>query len=443
MMRYWPHALLVCVAAFLAVPLSAFAEAASDDGILFQQDFTKLDGLAAAGWRIEGDPGEVSSWSLSKNGLDMKFRHRPYKGGSLTHAIPSLPSRGEIIIDLNVGVSAAKYDHFSLKIDLPGFMIAFKNYGRHALLRYYRGEWAVVTDEMPLARRAVVKIMFDTARDGLVQYFVDDMEGPVYVESGVRLDSLVENPTVSLGNYGLSLGEVGHHINSILISKLSEPADTEVGAARKGTALLLNGIASERYNIPAMAKELGVNEMKMCSVTNMAPALSAHNTFRIDHLPDLTTPAPEYIIMADFPMGAGLLHRLVVDKILADVSHGSHLVVLGGVFTLNKGGGQPSGFDGIMPVSLANPWAIKEHVGADIFPDGKLRFSHALAPTGEAAILSAADGGPLWLTKSCGEGRVTVFLGMPCGASDSRMFWQSTDWPSYAAGMIMAAVKSH
>lgn len=119
---------------------------------------------------------------------------------------------------------------------------------------------------------------------------------------------------------------------------------------------------------------------------------------------------------------------------------GTHLIVLGGLFTLNKGRWDASGLGAVVPVETSDPWRSVDLSPSEIFPGGGIRHVHDLRTRDGSRILQSISGHPVWVTWPRGRGRVTVFLGMPCGRGTGTMFWDHRErWAEHAAAMIKMA----
>ena len=204
-------------------------------------------------------------------------------------------------------------------------------------------------------------------------------------------------------------------------------------------AIVLRGIAFERYHLPETLKALNVKDVKNYSVTNNAPALTPFNKFRLDKLPRIfTKKAPKYIIMADFSLNKGVIPNIVLKSLIKDVKRGSTLVILGGLFTLNKGEFKDTPLAPLLPVKTDSPWAIKK-LGTPLeTPGGSVVYVHDTPLTADTETLFAVDKKPLWVSKKCENGKIIVFLGIPSGTSESKdsLFWQNKKWPEFAASII-------
>jgi hypothetical protein len=204
-------------------------------------------------------------------------------------------------------------------------------------------------------------------------------------------------------------------------------------------AIVFRGIAFERYHLPEILKALNIKNVKEYSVTNNAPALTPANKFRLDKLPRIfTKQAPKYIIMADFSLNKGVIPNIVLKSLIKDVKRGSTLVILGGLFTLNKGEFKDTPLAPLLPVKTDSPWAVKKLKTPLETPGGSVAYIHDIPLTADTKTLFSADKKPLWVSKKCENGRIIVFLGIPSGTSESNLplFWKNNKWPKFAASII-------
>lgn len=214
------------------------------------------------------------------------------------------------------------------------------------------------------------------------------------------------------------------------------PVEAEVLAYE---ALVFRGIAFERYKLPEILKELGVKKVIDYTITNRTPALTPENIFRLDKLPPINPKkARQYIIMADFPLNAGVMPGIAIESIIKDVKRGSTLVILGGLFTLNKGEFSTTPLASLLPVKTGNPWAIKKQAVPLETPGGSVIYLHDIPLVDDAEIIYQSNKQPLWVVKKCEKGRIIVFMGIPSGTADTAttLFWKSPAWAEFAADMI-------
>ncbi len=223
---------------------------------------------------------------------------------------------------------------------------------------------------------------------------------------------------------------------SFLIAAGAETAETDVLADE---ALVFRGIAFERYRIPEILKELGVKKTADYTITNLTPALTPENQFRLDKLPPINPKkARKYIIMADFPLNTGVMPDIAQKSIIKDVRRGATLVILGGLFTLNKGEFSQTPFASLLPVKTENPWAVKKLENPLETPGGAVVYLHDIPLVDDAEIIYKSNNQPLWIAGKCEKGRIIVFLGIPSGTAGTAtaLFWKNPAWAKFAADMI-------
>ncbi|MCF6176379.1 MAG: hypothetical protein L3J71_11500 [Victivallaceae bacterium] len=207
----------------------------------------------------------------------------------------------------------------------------------------------------------------------------------------------------------------------------------------ENSAIVLRGIAYEYYRLPELLKALRVKNSKIYTITNNAPALTPVNKFRLDRLPRIYPPkAPKYIIMADFPLNKGVMPKIVLKSLIRDVKRGSTLVILGGLFTLNKGEFNATPLASLLPVKVTDCWAVKHLKSPLKTLGGSVAYRHNIPLTIGAETLFAVNEQPLWVSKKYGVGKIIVFLGIPSGHSTASavLFWEDPRWPSFAAKYI-------
>lgn len=424
------------ILALLLPFLAQTAEPAPPAG--WSMDFATLPAtsLAEAGWRTLVDDG-VSELRLHDGSLFADFAFKPYRGTVVGHVVPAYAD-ADLRMSATLGRADQGHDNFSFCLDFLGLRLSSNNYSAHKLMRLWNGKWTVITDRLPRATRCELRVVFTPAANGLVEYYIDDMESPCFAEEGVVLKLPADGAattTLTIGNYGLCRGRVQHRVHRLALGRAPAGAAT-AGAVRAERAQVFQGIAFGRCQAVALARRLGATSVAEYAVTNRAPALGVENVFRLDRLPPIATEGiPGHLIMADFPLNVHNLQPVSLRALARSVEQGAHLVVLGGMFTLNKGGMAGTPVAELLPVEVADPWAVVRTAGIEILPGGLLTWRHALPVRAGAQVLDAAGGQPLWVTWRRGAGRVTVFLGLPYGA-DADGFWARPGWIDYATAMI-------
>lgn len=105
-------------------------------------------------------------------------------------------------------------------------------------------------------------------------------------------------------------------------------------------------------------KELTAKLGEEVSEFSVAPSgyhvSNAPNAFALFPKPKLRMPLYKYIVLADMPYKP--IPDYVVKHILNSVKNGGKLIILGGYFTLQKGGYVGTEFEPILPVSIKDRW---------------------------------------------------------------------------------------
>lgn len=227
--------------------------------------------------------------------------------------------------------------------------------------------------------------------------------------------------------------------NQFVAAAESVPVKSPTEDVSAGEALVFRGIAFERYNIPEILKLLKIKKTSYFTITNRTPALNPENQFRLDKLPQVNPKkASQYIIMADFPLNAGVMPDIAMKSIIKDIKRGSTLVILGGLFTLNKGEFNKTCLTSILPVETENVWAVKKLKFPITTPGGNIVYIHDIHLTSGANVIYESGSQPLWVAKKCEKGQVIVFLGIPSGTDKDAagLFWKNQAWIKFAVDMI-------
>ena len=137
--------------------------------------------------------------------------------------------------------------------------------------------------------------------------------------------------------------------------------------------------------------------------------------------------------MADFPMN-GTLERSEIRELIGEVMDGADLIVLGGMFTLNRGEFSDREFNALLPVRIGSPRDIgykKENFPVDGTP-GAVAIYQKCAPAEGAEILLKTDGHFLLGAIGRGKGKVCVYTGIPGGRPGNRgeMIHEQKQFPS-------------
>lgn len=136
------------------------------------------------------------------------------------------------------------------------------------------------------------------------------------------------------------------------------------------------------------------------------------------------------------------------------VTNGSGLLLLGGYWTLDKGGMRGTPFEELLSIRVVGDGGRLPHEpkGIALKPIGKhpvlalpdwsaapaVFFHNRVQPKEGVAVLVAAGEHPMLILGTCGAGRTAVFAGTVCGVPPEGVtpFWEWEGWPTFLAGAI-------
>lgn len=305
--------------------------------------------------------------------------------------------------------SASNYNNLSLLIRFHGRLVSlrpgwwtyfFPKKGHRRLASIPSGKWLSF------------KIDFDK-KAKTISYYCTDMNTPVFVEQNVDFSKPLK---FQFGNYGLTNGTVINKIRNVRL----EPLQIAKKQARKGV-LILRGIDFDVYDLEGIAKTFGIQEKPLYSDTVVTTGLLIKNNFSLAKRPAFSRVRPKLIIMADFPFN-GTLENHEITELINEVKDGANLIILGGMFTLNKGEFRHKGFNAILPVKLGGPMDLRYR--KDTFSvqgrHGSVAIYQKCKPVPGAKILLKAENAPLLCSVKYGKGTVCVYTGIPGGRTGNK-----------------------
>lgn len=119
--------------------------------------------------------------------------------------------------------------------------------------------------------------------------------------------------------------------------------------------LILRGFSDTHWNLKALSAKLGESKVSEFSISTFGlNPKDEFNNFTMDVKPNPSMGPSKYIIMADVPYKP--LPEYVTEHIIRSVERGGKLIVLGGLFTLQKGEFKGTAFERIFPVSIKDPF---------------------------------------------------------------------------------------
>lgn len=188
------------------------------------------------------------------------------------------------------------------------------------------------------------RISFDAPGDR-IEFFLDDMRDPAYVSG----DRSVWGEAEFMGG-SLCIGGMGGSRDSEMEIKnlvLAETTQAAASVARTET-LVFNGMASDLYGVPEILREA---KPRVYSLESTRANITAKNFFKYSQLPGRATiAAAKRIVLVDAPIDPdGILPPFLLDDIVSAVRDGAELVVLEGLFSMDRAGYAKSRLARILP----------------------------------------------------------------------------------------------
>lgn len=412
---------------------------ASGEELVWEEKFGKSGTLEESGWKQEKKLA-TDEFKIEDGKLKALCTFKPYDGSSYSREIPF---ESRCVLTFNARINgAAGYNHLSLRLNLYNIMLAFHGYNG-SLGRYYDQKWRTV-GQVPINKWIKYKMVFDSDRS-TVEYYIDDMDSPVMVDMDVKLSPAKDGKDkFYIGNYGLSAASMLNELDDVQLFKIT-------GGVRQGreignTAMVFRGIAFDYYQLDKIVRGLGVSGFQNYDLI-AGLGDKQKNNFHLEKTPPLHPGSvPKYIILADMPMGNAVpeyVQKMIVDS----VAEGGTLLILGGLFTLNKGEFVNTPLEKILPVEIGSPWMVLElnkPVIIDTPLAGKpaVKYMHKLQPKGNAAVLARAGKYSFVIGAGYGKGKVITCLGMPCGqfSATETPFWEWPKWPEFIDAMVFKSL---
>ena len=318
------------------------------------------------------------------------------------------------------GAPSRTYNHLSLLIRFNGRLVSLRpGWWTHYFPKSGNRRLAAI----PAGKWLAFKIEFDH-KAKTISYFFNDMATPVFVEKNVEFQGPVK---FQLGNYGLTSGNVVNHIRNVRLEK----ADDDSSKSRSG-AVVLRGIDFDAYDIDGILREFGVRDKPVFCDVAVKTGLLMKNEFFLTKSPLFARMKPSLVIMADFPFN-GTLNADDLDELVAEVKNGAKLIVLGGMFTLNKGEFRHQAFNEMLPVRIASPWDIaysRKNFSVQGAKGTVAIYHKCLLADGAKAFLQV-ENAPLLSVVGRGSGAVAVYCGIPGGrqADKGEMIHRQKNFP--------------
>ena len=389
--------------------------------ILWQADFNKKGELDWKKIRVNANDSFVTDNGIlvaTCSALGKKVN----TGSVYETALPDV-DRGALYFEVlpNAGNSpSSSYNHLSLLIRFNGRLVSLRP---DWWLYYFAKTGNRRLASIPSGKWLNFKIEFDR-KAKTISYFYNDMASPVLVEKDVEFSGPVK---FQFGNYGLTSGTITNHIRNVRLEKI-----TAASAKKRSGVVVLRGIDFDAYDIDGIIREFGISGKPVFCDVAFKTGLLIKNEFYLTKSPLFARTRPELIIMADFPFN-GTLSADDIKELVSEVNAGAKLIVLGGMFTLNRGEFKNAAFNKILPVQIRTPWDIaykKENFSLD-GADGAVAIYHKCPAVKGAKVSVKVENSPLLSSIKCGSGAVAVYNGIPGGRQTDKgeMLHKQTSFP--------------
>ena len=388
--------------------------------VLWQADFSQDGPL---NWRSihinKRDRFEVKNNELIVTGVAA-----PYLGSRYIIDLPDL-DRGALCFEVNPNSAKASGAYsrngFSLMVRLNDVVTAF---GISSWFRYREHspqKQVHMYNDPPFGQYYPCKIEFDKTA-GTLRYYLKDMVTPVFVEDNVAFP---DKNTLIVGNYGLCSGTVENRLRNLRLEKMDGSGS---GSVR---TFVLHGFASGSYQLDRLTGALSTSPVVNYYVKPIVNVLCV-NKFTLDRMPDFSMlSAGSLVVLADIPLNCAKLDQAALLHLEAAVRNGTTLIVLGGMFTLNKGCFAGTPLEALMPVTIAQPFSMHTFPAMPEFP-GAAKSAFYMTHGGnikpQAQVFAQHNQIPLLVGWKYGKGQVVVSMVVPAGdIPDGRYFCGQTN----------------
>lgn len=435
---------IFCKAAIaLAVALPVCGSAA--EKVIFKETFDSPDALKK--WhKVEYPNG--STFTVENGVLSVNHKHLPGKGSYIEIPVP-LIKNGRIDFDVTIDPERLNPSgRIGLYLDLYNISTFWHDSCR---------DWRMYFSE-PNAKRlphfdiepvghkriAVAKkyvkvhysIVFDEEKD-LVEFYMGDGKNPQSARYDVSVfgHAYYRGGFLRIGSYSYTSDPYRTLIDNVVITEIT-PEEKEI---ERKEVLLFDGIGSDHYKVNLILKDSKPNRFFWTSTG--ANSRAGENNYAYAGMPSVqSVENAKLIVFNDAPN----VHPALQRRIAKSVNEGADLLILGGLFTLNKGDFQDSVLAGILPVKLGAMWELSGSGKEPLTLSAKAPFNwdakdsvmyyyYNYPLTEDAKVLmTASESGffgekniPVLVSKKFGKGTVYVLTGMSAGPNKKDTFYNA------------------
>ena len=189
----------------------------------------------------------------------------------------------------------------------------------------------------------------------------------------------------------------------------------------------MEGMTSQHYPVKKLLAADDVKNIRQYTFDSPGHCDPNTNNYQYFKLPGFESVAnAKYIIFNDAPN----VHEALQKKILESVNDGAKLLIMGGFYSLNRGGFMNSKLGNALPVVMDKVWNLggSDKKPLEINSDGskaKIYYYLDLKAAADAKVLMYAGNVPLLFQKKYGKGTITVFTGLISGPVTKDIYWKT------------------
>ena len=189
----------------------------------------------------------------------------------------------------------------------------------------------------------------------------------------------------------------------------------------------MEGMTSQHYPVKKLLAADDVKNLRQYIFDSPGHCDPNTNNYQYFKLPGFESVAnAKYIIFNDAPN----VHEALQKKILESVNDGAKLLIMGGFYSLNRGGFMNSRLGNALPVVMDKVWNLggSDKKPLEINSDGskaKIYYYLDLKAAADTKVLMSAGNVPLLFQKKYGKGIITVFTGLISGPVTKNIYWKT------------------
>ena len=439
-----------------ALTLAAFSAFAAEK-VVFQENFDSPDALKK--WRID-TPANGPKYSIDNGMLSVEHIHAYQKRSYIEIPIP-LIKKGKLEFDAIIDPEQIN------RGDRIGLTLGFYNISTfwHDSCK----DWRMYFPEpeakrlayfflepvghrrisiVPKHKKVHYCILFDHDAD-LIEFYVNDMRDPKSARYDMSIwgHDFYQGAYLKIGSFAYAAYPYRTLVDNV---KLTEITDEAGAAVKKDNILVFDGMLSVHHPIKKLLK--GEKNIRTYNWESTGYNTRTTNNYEFSAFPSFSAiERAKMVIINDAPV----IQPALQERVIKAVKNGTHLVILGGLCTLNKGSFQGSPLGAVLPVKLDSKWAIKGahdkpiklDAKAGLIPENAEMYYYLdLQAADDAEILATADGGktlffsqkkiPVIFQKKLGKGTITVLSATACGPSNEKSFWNTDLVKNLLTGLL-------